>query len=93
MRIPAQAANRRLNVCVILVSVGQAAGSAQFVLQASTSSWLAAVLPVQEEHIRPSWAPHREMHASLVLTNLTRLQEMQLSLIARVLSVIPAQME
>jgi len=33
------------------------------------------------------------MHAGLVLTNLTRLQEMQLSLIARVLSVIPAQTE
>ena len=93
MRIPAQAATRRKNVCVILVSLGQAAGSALFVLQENTLSRLEAVLLVQEERIRHSGAPHPEMCASLVLTNLTRLREIQLSSIARVLPVILAQIE
>ena len=94
MRTPAHAANRQLSVCVILVSVGQTAANAPSVLQASTSLWLpmTAVLLVQQEHIRHSGAPRRETCASLVPTNLTRLREIELSLIARVLPVIRAQM-
>jgi len=84
MRTPAHTANRQLNVCVILVSVGRTAASAPSVLQASTSLWLpmATVLLVQQEHIRQSGVSRRKTGASLVPSNLTRLREIDCQMCA-----------